>query len=171
MGFLDILEQYAQGGSTAADAHAGLHFDEVAAQAPREAVGGGIAAALRSGAGGSLASSVEKHIGSSNDKTKAGVLSHLIQAVEPAVLSSMAGGALARLLPGISGGASSPTPQDADAVSPAQAGELAAAAEQRDPSVIDRVGSFYAQHPTVVKALGAAALAIAMNHMANRTRT
>lgn len=170
MGFLDILEQYAQGGSTAADAHAGLHFDEVAAQAPREAVGGGIAAALRSGAGGSFASSVEQLFGSSNANQKAGVLSHLIQAVEPAVLSSMAGGALARLLPGISGGAS-PTPQDADAVSPAQAGELAAAAEQRDPSVIDRVGSFYAQHPAVVKALGAAALAIAMNHMANRTRT
>jgi len=30
------------------------------------------------------------------------------------------------------------------------------------------VSHFYSQHPTVVKALGTAALAIAMNHIANR---
>lgn len=170
MEFLDTLEQYAQGGSVAATAHAGLHFDEVAAQAPQEVMGGAIAAALKGGAGASFASSVEQLFGSSDPGQKAGVLTHLIQAVEPAVLSSVAGGALARLLPGVSGGAS-PTPQAAQAVTPVQAGELAAAAEQRDPGVIDRVGSFYAQHPAVVKALGAAALTIAVNHVAHRTQS
>ena len=172
MGFMDILEQYAQGaqgGSTAATADTPAHFDSVAASASTEDLGSGIASALRNGAGGgSFASSVEQLFGNSNPQQRAGILSQLVSAVEPAVLSSIAGGALAKFLPGA--GAAAPTPTDAGAISPAQAGELAAAAQQRDPSVIDRVGSFYAQHPTVVKALGAAALAMAMSHMADRTR-
>jgi hypothetical protein len=53
-------------------------------------------------------------------------------------------------------------------VTPAQAGELAAAAHEKDPGIIDRVGSFHPEHPQVVKALGAAVLAVAMSHMARR---
>lgn len=170
MGFLDILAQYAQGGSVASAAHAGLHFDELAAHAAPDAVGGGIAAALRGDSGESFAASVEQLFGSSDADQKAGLLSHLIQAVEPAALSSVAGGALARFVPRVAAGTSL-APGDAETVSPSQAAELAAVAERHDPGVIERVGGFYAQHPTLVKALGAAALTIAMNHIADRTRT
>jgi hypothetical protein len=52
-------------------------------------------------------------------------------------------------------------------VTPAQAAELAAAAHAKDP-IVDRVGSFHSKHPQVVKALGAAALAVAMSHVARR---
>ena len=58
---------------------------------------------------------------------------------------------------------------DADAITPAQAGELAAAAKQSNPGIVSELGSFYSQHPTLVKTLGAAALAIAMSHMASHT--
>ena len=44
-------------------------------------------------------------------------------------------------------------------------------AEQRDPSIVDRVSGFYAQHPTLVKALGAAAMWEVLRHMANHTRS
>ena len=44
----------------------------------------------------------------------------------------------------------------------------AVAAHRDDPGIVERVGSFHAQHPVGVKAPGAAALAIAMNHMARR---
>ena len=41
-------------------------------------------------------------------------------------------------------------------------------AEKQNPSVVDQVSSFYAQHPQVVKALGGLALTIALQHMLQR---
>ncbi|WP_193752511.1 hypothetical protein [Cupriavidus sp. IDO] len=38
----------------------------------------------------------------------------------------------------------------------------AAHAEQSRPGAIDQLGNFYAQHPTLVKTLGGAALAIVL---------
>jgi hypothetical protein len=45
---------------------------------------------------------------------------------------------------------------------------MAAEAEKKNPSVVDRVGEFYADHPTLVQALGAGALAVAMGKMGHR---
>ena len=60
------------------------------------------------------------------------------------------------------------TPEQADEVPPEAVEEIAAQAEKRDPSVIDQVSNFYAEHPTLVKTLGAAALAIALSQIAKR---
>jgi hypothetical protein len=108
--------------------------------------------------------------GGSNPLQRAGLLNQLIRTVGPAVLSSIAGGALGRLAQGGGAGAPQPeiTPSDAAAVTPEQVRDIAIAAQQKDPSVIDKVGSYYAQHPEVVKVLGGAALAIALGQMANR---
>jgi hypothetical protein len=46
--------------------------------------------------------------------------------------------------------------------------QLAAHAEKADPSIIDKASSFYAEHPTLVKTLGGAALTIAMAKMAEK---
>jgi hypothetical protein len=46
--------------------------------------------------------------------------------------------------------------------------EIAAQAEKQDPSIIDQIGSFYAEHPTLVKTLGGAALSIALAKLAQR---
>jgi hypothetical protein len=51
-------------------------------------------------------------------------------------------------------------------MSPDQVRQIAEQAEQHNPSVVDRMGDFYAQHPGLVKGLGGAALAIALGHMA-----
>lgn len=164
MGLMDILEQYA-GQAMAAQGDPHADFSRVAEQAPADALGAGIAEALRNGAGGSFATSIEKLFANSNPDQRAGLLTRLIEAAGPAVLSSIAGGALARFG---GGGAAQVSSTDANSVTPAQAGELANAAHAKDPGIVDRVGSFYSQHPLVVKALGAAALAVAMSHMARR---
>jgi len=165
MGFMDILEQYA-GQAMAAQGDPHADFSKVAEQAPPDALGAGITQALRNGAGGSFAAAIEKLFANSNPDQRAGLLTRLIEAAGPAVLSSIAGGSLARFG---GGGAAQVSPADADSVTPAQAGELADAAHAKDPGIVDRVGAFYSQHPMVVKALGAAALAVAMSHMARRT--
>ena len=54
----------------------------------------------------------------------------------------------------------------AEQVSPEVVQEIATQAEQKDPSSIDMASNFYAEHPTLVKGLGAAALTIALAKVA-----
>jgi hypothetical protein len=105
--------------------------------------------------------------GASNGEQKAGILNQLLASVAPGVLS---GGILSEISKYLGSGQSSNaiTPQQAEQVSPAAVQELAKSAKQQDPSIVDRASSFYAQHPTLVQALGAGALAIIMSHMSNR---
>ena len=42
---------------------------------------------------------------------------------------------------------------------------MAYEAQKRDPSVVQRSAEFYAQHPTLVKALGVGALALLVGKM------
>jgi hypothetical protein len=49
--------------------------------------------------------------------------------------------------------------------------QLAEHAEKRDPSVVERAGEFYAQHPTLVQGLGAAALALIIRHVSRPTES
>ena len=69
---------------------------------------------------------------------------------------------------GHTGGTPTITPEQASQLDPAQVTQIAEQAQAHDPSVIDRMGNFYAAHPTLVKTLGGAALAIVMGQMANR---
>jgi hypothetical protein len=103
--------------------------------------------------------------GNSNPDQRAGMLNQLLASAGPSLLSSIAGGALGNLF----GGGQAPvqvTPEQASQLSPEQVQEIAAKAEQHNPGIVDRMGDFYAQHPTLVKTLGGAALAIALGHMA-----
>lgn len=157
----DILEQYAnRPTSTEAD------FDEVAPQVPPDVLGDGIAQAFRSDQTPAFGNMVEQLFGGSNPSQRAGLLNQLIAAVGPAILGKLGG-----LFGGGGGGSAPPTITDSDAarVSPSQVREMAEAAEESDPGVLDRIGGFYAQHPELVKMLGGAALAIALGRMANRT--
>ena len=105
--------------------------------------------------------------GQSNSQQQAGVLNQLIQAIGPGALSGVAVGVLGRVLGGQSAGTI--TPQQASQLSPSDVNAIAEHAQQQDPSIVDRVGSFYAQHPTLVKTLGAVALSAVMGHLnANR---
>jgi hypothetical protein len=79
------------------------------------------------------------------------------------------GGLLGGLLGG-GGGTPQITPEQASEVPPEAVEELARHAEQQDPGVIDRVSDFAAQNPTLVKGLGAAALGIALSHLAKQKR-
>ena len=83
------------------------------------------------------------------------------------------GGGLGGLLGGLlGGGGGTPqvTPEQASQIPPEAVEELAREAEQKDPSVIDRVSDFAAENPTLVKGLGAAALGIALSHLAKQKR-
>jgi len=164
MGLLDILKQYAEPGAQPAGDIFG-HFDSVASEAAPSQLGGGIAAALRSDATLGLGQVLGNLFGQSNPQQKAGVLNEIMQTLGPAAAATAGGGILGRLI-GTGAGTGTPiTPTQAAQVSPSDVSTLATSAQQQDDSIVDRLGSFYAQHPTLVKTLGVAALGAVMSHM------
>jgi hypothetical protein len=87
------------------------------------------------------------------------------------------GGLLGGLLGGgNTGGNASPqsmpqlSPQEAERLSPEEVQELATRAEQENPGIIDQMSRYYAQNPQLFKALGGAALAVALGQIAQRRR-
>ncbi len=170
MGLLDILKQYSNPGKTSPGDVVG-HFDSVAQQASPQELGGGIAAALRSDATPPFGQVVGSLFGQSNPDQKAGVLNEILKGLGPAGLTTAGGGILGRILgAGATAPAATITPAQAAQVSPSEASTIASSAEQKDGSIVDRVGSFYAQHPTLVKTLGVVALGAVMSHMSNQHR-
>ena len=171
MNIMDILKSYAE---QPTDTH--QDFDTVSRQVPPEALGSGIAEAFRSDRTPDFGSMAASLFGGSNSQQRAGLLSQLIGSVGPALMSSVAGGALGRFLQGKTdsrdSGAVTPnvSAADADQVSADEVREIATAAQKEDPGVLDRVGAYYAQHPEVVKVLGGAALAIALGQIATRLK-
>jgi len=170
MGILDILKQYSNPGTTPSGDVVG-HFDSVAQQASPQDLGSGIAAALRSDATPAFGQTLGNLFAQSNPNQKAGVLNEILQTLGPAGLATAGGGVLGRILgTGAAGPTTSITPTQAAQVSPSDLSAIAASAHQQDASIVDRLGSFYAQHPTLVKTLGVAALGAVMSHMSNQQR-
>jgi hypothetical protein len=160
-----ILQQYSGGASPNA-ANATEHFDQVAQAAPQSAVAEGLSAMFRSDQTPAFGSLVSSLFSQSNGEQKAGMLNQLIGAVGPGALAQLAGGgALASML----GGATHITPEQAQNISPEDVQQLAAHAEKTNPSIVDQASAFYAQHSTLVKTLGGAALTIALAKVAERT--
>ena len=167
MGLLDILKQYSDPTGVDPD-RVGGHFDEVAQQSNPNDLGNGVAAAFRSDATPPFGQMVGDLFGRSDPQQRAGILNQILRNVGPGVLASLGGGVLGRVL----GGAGAPanaaptiTPAQASQISPADAAAIATHAEQHDGSIVDKAGEFYAQHPALVKSLGAAALAIVLGRM------
>jgi hypothetical protein len=161
MGLLDIL-QGALGGATPEQ-----HFDHVTGQATQGELGAGLADAMRSDETPAFGDMVGKIFGQSNSVQQAGVLNQILATLGPAALA-LGGGVLGRML---APGQTQITPAQASQLSPEQANEIAAHAEQAHPGVVDKVAGFYAEHAGLIKFLGGAALAVTMAKMKqNATR-
>jgi hypothetical protein len=163
----NVLKQYT-GGSTQNAANATEHFDQVAQAAPQSVIAEGLSAVFRSDQTPAFGNLVSNLFSQSNGEQKAGVLNQLIASVGPGALAQVAGGGtLASLL---GGGAKEITSQQAQNISPELVQQIATHAEKADPSIVDKASAFYAQHTTLVKTLGGAALSIALAKVAERQR-
>ncbi len=161
--FGNLLQQYVGGNSAADPEQAEKDFGQVAQHAPASAVAPGVTQALRSDQTPPFAQLAGQLFGRSDPNQRAGMLNQLLAHVSPAMLTSLAG-SIGNFF--TQGTQPQVTPQQAELVTPAQVEEIAATAEQHNPGIVDRMGSFYAEHPTLVKALGGVALAIVMGKMA-----
>lgn len=162
----NVLQNYS-GGSTGDTAAVESHFGQVAQAAPASAVADGLAAMFKSNQTPAFGQMIGQLFSNSDSTQRANLLNTL--------LSSGAGASILAQLAQNAGvslpttpGTAAITPETASQISPAAVEQAAAHAEQHDPSIVDRVSQLYAQHPTLVKTLGAAALGIALSHLANR---
>ena len=164
MALADLLNRYT--GTPQPQADTPAHFDEAAQSSSVESLGSALSSMFRSDATPPFGQLVGSLFDRSNPEQRAGVLNHLVEALGPGA-AGVGGGILGKILgnTGSSGAAPSVTPEQASKLSPSEVTTLAAHAEQHDPSVVDRVGTFYAAHPTLVKSLGGLALAVALGHL------
>lgn len=165
----DLLKQYTPSGAAAAparDVHA--HFDQVVQAAPTSVIAEGLAAAFRSNQTPAFGQMLSTLFSNSNGDQKAGMLNQLISSVSPATLTQVLSGSG---LAGLAAGAGTQlTPDQAQKLSPEAVQQLAAHAEKANPSIVDSLSSFYAQHGTLMKTLGGAALTVALAKVAERQR-
>ncbi len=166
MSLLDMLKQYAGGSAPTSEADVHQHFDQVAQSVPQSDMAGALSHAFRSDQTPAFGQMVSSMFSQSNGEQKAGMLNHLLASVGPAGLAQIPGGSMLSGL--LSGGNNQVTPQQAQNISPEAVQQLASRAEQTDPSIIEKASSFYAQHPTLIKTLGAGVMSIAMAKLARR---
>jgi hypothetical protein len=174
------------------------HFDQAAQHAPTDVLSTGLSAMFRSDQTPPFGQMAGQLFGQSNPNQQAGMLNSLIAGMGPAVLAALLnrggagagagagggvlgglGGLLGQLTGGAGGGvgtnaSATGTPQlspaQASQLTPAQVQVIAEHAEKSNPGIIDQLSAFYAEHPTLVKTVGGAALSIALAKMAQHAR-
>lgn len=167
-----LLTQFIGGGNAAA---APDHFQQVAQHAPPDLLSQGLAAMFQSDQTPPFGQMAGQLFGQANPNQQAGMLTQLLGGMGPSVLASLmggsGGGALGGLLGQLGQGGGAPaaiTPEQASRLTPQQVQQIASHAEQHSPGIIEMMSNFYAEHPTLVKTVGGAALSIAMAKMAER---
>jgi hypothetical protein len=167
----DILQQYSGVGASQAPSTVQDDFDQLTQVAPTGTVADGLASAFRSDQTPPFGQMISQLFGQSNGQQRAGILNTLISTLGPTLVAQlMARKGVSGLAGLLGGGRSEITPEEAQQVPPEAVQEIAAQAEKQDPSIIDTLSGFYAEHPTLVKTLGSAALAITLATIAQRQR-
>ena len=162
MGFLDdLLTQVTSGNAPAADVHSA--YDQVAKAVPRGALADALAQAFNSDQTPPFEQMLSGLFGQSNPDQKANLLNQILAALGPGGVAQVLGaaGGLGGLASILSEG--NVTPQQAQQIPPEAVQVLAEQAAKKDPSIVEIASNFYAQHPTLVKAIGAGALALLMS--------
>ena len=169
--FGGLLQQYLGAGTAQPITGAREHFRQVAQSAPPDIIPlHGLAEAFRSDQTPPFGQMVSQLFAQGTPEQKAGMVQQLLGSLNPAALAALGGtGALGSLLSaGTSAAPAAISPQQASQLTPDQVEQIAAHAEKQNPSVIDTMSNFYAQHSGLVKTLGSAALTIALAKIANR---
>ncbi len=163
-----MLQQYAGGNTPANPQQATEHLDQVARQASPGELSNVLTQVFQSPQTGTFGQNISSIFQQSNPQQQAGILNQLLPSLGAGGLGAL-GGLLSSGLGGLVGGGQV-SPQAAQQISPADVERIANHAQQQNPSVVQQAGDFYAQHPTLIKALGAGAAVFALKNIADSQR-
>jgi len=162
---MNILNQYRGASAATPPPTVEEDYAQVAQNAPQPHLATGLAEAFRSDETPPFGQMLSTLFTNSNGQQRAGILNQLLSAVGPGLLAS---GGLSSLTGLLRGGQTTITPDQASQISPQDVAQLAEHAQKQNPSIVDQAGQFYAQHPTLVQALGAGSLALIMSHLSRK---
>jgi hypothetical protein len=166
-GLGDLLKQAASGTAPEKDVHAA--YDQVAGAVPQGALAEGLAHAFNSDATPPFEQMLSGLFTQSGADQKAGIVNQILGALGPAGAAQALGASgLGSLAGALTGGAV--TAQQAQQISPDAVAALAKHAAAKDPSIVEKAAGFYAQHPTLIKTIGAGALALLMSRISQSRR-
>ncbi len=155
-----LLSSAAAGASPAGEP--GAHFEQFAQSVDPTTLAQGIAASIRSDDTPPFAHLMSQLFSSASDDQKSTIVNTLLSSVTPDQRAH-----LSTLIPGM-GTDASVSSEHAATMSPADIQSLAHGVEQHDAGIIDKMSALSAAHPTLIKTLGAAALTMAMRHIASQ---
>ena len=161
----NLASQFASGAASERDVHDA--YDQTATAVPQGSLATALSHTFQSDQTPPFQQMIAGLFQNSTPEQKAGLLNQLAAALGPGGLAAL-GAAGSGALGGLSGG--HVTPQQAQQVSPQQVQVLAEKAATKNPSIVDTAAGFYAQHPTLVKAIGAGALALLMSRLSASRR-
>jgi hypothetical protein len=162
-----VLKQYA--GQNPNPDNAEAHFDQVASSVPSPALGSAVADMFRSNSTPPFAQLAAQLFGNADGTQKATVLNELLSSAGSALPGLLGTAGLGALASKVQAGETI-TPETAEQVPPAVVQQVAEHVEKHDPSIVDRLGSIYSEHPGLIKTLGSAVLAVTLAKVANRTQ-
>ena len=143
MGLMDVLGRYAQQSHQPPPDVLG-DFHRVAQEAPPGVLSEGLEDAFRAETTPPFEQMVGQLFGRSNPQQRSGLLKEIL--------------------------GSQFSPEQANTMQVNEVEAAAADAARQNPSIIQRVSRFYAEHPQLVQTLGQVALSVAMSGMARRRR-
>ena len=160
----NLARQFASGNASEADVHNA--FDRTAPSVPQGSLATALSHTFQSDQTPPFEQMVANLFQNSSPEQKAAVLNQLAAALGSGGLASLgsAGG------PGGLSSGGNVSPQQAQSVTPQQVQVLAQQAAAKNPSIVDAAAGFYAQHPTLVKTIGAGALALLMSRLSASRR-
>jgi hypothetical protein len=164
----DILDKYGSENSRNAPASVDADFDRFARHAPPAAMSDGLAEAFRSQQTPPFASMLSQLFGRSPTMQKTNVLNTLIATLGPALVSQLLTKHGANRAAQELQSNKTISPDIAEQIPSNSIEAVAAEAEKKDPSVVDRISKFYADQPALIKTLGGLALTVAMAKIAQR---
>ena len=148
-----LLQQLSNKGNAPVPSEAQEQFHQLAQSAPPQVLSQGLTEAFDSDQTPPFAQMVGHLFGHADNQQKTGILG--------ALLASLG----ARAQPALAQAGINTTPDQATQLSTDQVQQIAAQAQQANPGVVGEMSRFYAQHPVLVKSLGAAAMAIVLGRM------
>ena len=133
------------------------HYDQIANSVPQNQLGAAIGPALASLGSGEIQQRVSNSAAQMDSQQRGNMVQTLLGGLGNA---GNLGGLLSQL------GISPSVQNDPQTATPDDLGKLAAHAQTNNPGVFHEAMSFYSAHPTLVKALGTAAIAGIARHLA-----
>jgi hypothetical protein len=165
----DILDKYGSTQSGNVPPSVDADFDRLSRVAPSEHVSEGLAEAFRSSQTPPFSRMLSQLFGRSPANQKSNVLNMLVATVGPALVSQLlAKHGAARAATELQSGNTNISPDVVEQIPSDSIEAVAAEAEKKDPSVVDRISKFYADQPALIKTLGGLALTVAMAKVAQR---